>query len=64
LAGQETEVFSFRVTQDVMADVRALAGHLGVSNAAVVNVLLRVGLRTYGADVLAATARPRRGEPS
>lgn len=63
MAGQETEQFSFRVSTEVMTDVRALAAHLGVTNAAVVNVLLRVGLKSYGPELLARTAT-RRGEPT
>lgn len=55
----ETEVFAFRVDARVLDDVRQLATHMGVSNAAVANVLLRVGLKTYGADLLAMTARER-----
>lgn len=55
----ETEVFAFRVDARVLDDVRQLAGHMGVSNAAVANVLLRVGLKTYGAELLAMTVRER-----
>lgn len=55
-------MFSFRVHSDLMDEVRALAVHTGVTNAAVVNVMLRAGLRAHGAQLLAMTTVPRRGD--
>lgn len=61
MASVPTESFAFRIDTSVMDEVRRIAVHSGVSNAAVVNICLRAGLKAHGHAMLAMTSLDRGG---